>query len=97
MERTGLALTVLLTRYFGSRSGGAALSTIWMPAGTATAGPADAGSVADLTGSFTPALAVLGLILLPISVAASFMGLPIMPSRPALFPNFNEIDHASNL
>jgi cyanate permease len=70
---TSLAITVLLIRYFGNTSGIAALSTIWLLAGVATAGPYAAGLVADATGTFVPALSFLGLTLLPVAFAAFAM------------------------
>ena len=70
---TTLAGTVLLLRYFGTRSGTAAQSTIWTLAGVATAGPYLAGLAADMTGSFVPALTFLGLLLLPIALTALMM------------------------
>ncbi len=70
---TSLAATVLLIRYFGNNSGTAALSTIWTFAGFATAGPAIAGYMADITGNFVAALAVFGVALVPVAVAALFM------------------------
>jgi MFS family permease len=68
-----LAGTVLLFRYFGNATGTAALSTVWLLAGVATASPYVAGKVDDLTGSFVPALVILGLALLPIALAALAM------------------------
>ena len=70
---TSLAVTVLLIRCFGSRSGTAALSTIWMLAGFATAGPSIAGLMADLTGGFVAPLSLFGLLLLPVALAAIMM------------------------
>lgn len=70
---TSLAATILLIRCFGNNSGTAALSTIWTLAGFATAGPAIAGYMADVTGSFVTALALFGVLLVPVAVAALFM------------------------
>ena len=70
---TSLAVTILLIRCFGNRSGTAALSTIWMLAGFATAGPTIAGLMADLTGSFVAPLSLLGVMLLPIALSALLM------------------------
>jgi MFS family permease len=70
---TSLAVTVLLIRCFGSKSGTAALSTIWMLAGLATAGPSIAGLMADLTGGFVSALSLFGLMLVPVALAALLM------------------------
>jgi MFS family permease len=70
---SSLAGTVLLIRYFGSAAGTAALATVWLVAGIATGSPAVAGLVDDLTGSFVPALVGLGLLLLPIALAAVAM------------------------
>ncbi|MDB5395753.1 MAG: major facilitator superfamily 1, partial [Rhodospirillales bacterium] len=70
---TSLACTVLLIRCFGSKSGTAALSTVWMLAGFATAGPSIAGLVADLTGGFVAVLSLFGLMLLPVAFAALLM------------------------
>jgi MFS family permease len=64
-----LAATVLLIRYFGGKSGSAALSVIWMLAGFATAGPYIAGLIADRTGSFVIPLSLCGLVLIPVAVA----------------------------
>jgi predicted MFS family arabinose efflux permease len=72
----GVAVTILLIRYFGNRAGSAALSAIWMLCGIATAGPSAAGMVADATGSFAPALVLLGLLLFPAAVGTMFMGAP---------------------
>lgn len=71
-----VAITILLIRYFGHRSGTAALSTIWMLCGSAALGPPAAGLVADVSGSFVPALMALGLLLLPLAVAAILMTPP---------------------
>lgn len=68
-----LAVTVLLIRYFGQKTGVAVLAAIFMLAGAAAIGPAVAGTVADLTGSFSPALSGLALVLLPIALAAFVM------------------------
>ncbi|MDB5396719.1 MAG: transporter [Rhodospirillales bacterium] len=68
-----LAVTVLLVRYFGQKTGVAALAAIFMLAGAAAIGPAVAGTVADLTGSFSPALSGLAFVLLPIALAACVM------------------------
>jgi MFS family permease len=81
---TSLAVTVLLIRCFGSTSGTAALSTIWMLAGIATAGPSIAGLLADLTGGFTLPLALFGLMLLPVALAALAMDWAGMPRRGVL-------------
>jgi cyanate permease len=70
---TALAVTVLLVRYFGQKTGVAALAAIFMLAGAAAVGPAIAGSVADATGSFAPALAGLALVMLPIALAVFIM------------------------
>jgi MFS family permease len=70
---TCLAVTVLLVRYFGQKTGVAALAAIFMLAGAAAVGPAIAGSVADATGSFAPALVGLALILLPMALAVFVM------------------------
>jgi MFS family permease len=70
---TSLAATVLLFRHFGNATGTAALSTIWLLAGVATASPAVAGEIDDLTGSFVPALTILGVALLPVAAAAFVM------------------------
>jgi MFS family permease len=70
---TSLAATVLLFRTFGGTSGAAALSTIWMLAGFATAGPSIAGLMADRTGNFVAPLSLFGLILLPVALAALLM------------------------
>jgi MFS family permease len=70
---TCLAVTVLLVRYFGQKTGVAGLALIFMLAGAAAVGPAIAGAVADATGSFTPALAGLALLLPPIALAAFLM------------------------
>lgn len=71
-----LAVTVLLIRYFGPRSGTAALSFIWMLSGVAAAGPPLFGWVADRSGSFAPALRVFGLLLLPLAIASWCMQPP---------------------
>ena len=71
-----LATTVLLIQYFGNKRGMAGLSAIWMLCGAAAAGPPLAGLVADLTGSFAPALDVLGLLLLPSVVGTLMMTAP---------------------
>lgn len=71
---TSLAATVLLIRYFGNNSGTAALSMIWTLAGFATAGPSIAGLMADRTGSFVAALSLFGIVLVPVAIAALFMG-----------------------
>jgi MFS family permease len=68
-----LAVTVLLIRYFGQMTGVAALAAIFMLAGAAAIGPVVAGMVADLTGSFSPALSGLALVLLPIALAVLVM------------------------
>ncbi len=70
---TALAVTVLLVRYFGQKTGVAALAAIFMLAGAAAIGPAVAGSVADATGSFAPALGGLALVVLPIALAVFLM------------------------
>jgi cyanate permease len=62
-----------LFRTFGGTSGAAALSTIWMLAGFATAGPSIAGLMADRTGNFVAPLSLFGLILLPVALAALLM------------------------
>ena len=77
-----LAVTVLLVRYFGQKTGVAALAAIFMLAGAAAIGPAIAGTVADLTGSFSPALSGLALVLLPIGAAVFLMP----PARRAQLP-----------
>ncbi len=79
---SSLAVTVLLIRYFGAAAGTAALSTIWLVAGVATGGPYVAGLSADAAGSFTPALAALGIALLPIAFAA-IMTNPVRRVAPA--------------
>jgi MFS family permease len=71
-----LAATVLLIRYFGGKSGSAALSVIWMLAGFATAGPYIAGLIADLTGSFVIPLSLCGLVLIPVAVAVLWIDGP---------------------
>jgi MFS family permease len=71
-----VAITILLIRFFGHKSGTAVMSTIWMLCSIAALGPPAAGLVADLTGSFTPALSALGLLLLPLAVAAALMTSP---------------------
>jgi cyanate permease len=76
---TSLAGTVLLFRHFGNATGTAALSTVWLLAGVATASPYVAGKIDDLTGSFVPALGLLGLALAPVALAAFAMNGP----RPA--------------
>ncbi len=78
---TSLAVAVLLIRYFGSKGGTAALSTIWLLAGFSTAGPSIAGLVADATGSLVAPLALFGLLLLPIAFAALAMNAvrPVVP------------------
>ncbi len=68
-----LSVTVLLVGYFGQMTGVAALAAIFMFAGAAAIGPVAAGMVADLTGSFSPALAGLGMVLAPISLIAFMM------------------------
>ena len=78
---TSLAVTILLIRCFGSRSGTAALSTIWMLAGFATAGPSIAGLMADLTGGFVSVLSVFGLMLAPVAAGALLMDVS-SPARP---------------
>jgi len=83
---TSLAATVLLIRYFGNNSGTAALSMIWMLAGFATAGPSIAGYMADETGSFVAALSLFGVILVPIAVAALFMGTSGRTAKATLVP-----------
>jgi MFS family permease len=70
---TSLAVTVLLIRCFGSKSGTAALSTVWMLAGFATAGPSIAGLTADMTGGFVAVLSLFGLMLVPVALAALLM------------------------
>ena len=68
-----LAVTVLLVRIFGHRGGTAALAAVFTLAGAAAAGPWAAGRIADATGSFSLALAALGLMLLPVAAAAVMM------------------------
>jgi MFS family permease len=68
-----LAVAVLLVRYFGDAGGTTALATIWTLAGGAAIGPWVAGIVADDVGSFGPALAGLGILLLPIAGATLLM------------------------
>jgi cyanate permease len=65
-----------LIRYFGGKSGSAALSVIWMLAGFATAGPYIAGLIADLTGSFVIPLNLCGLVLIPVAVAVLWIDGP---------------------
>ena len=88
---TSLAVTILLIRCFGSRSGTAALSTIWMLAGFATAGPSIAGLTADLTGSFAAVLSVFGLMLVPVAFAALLMNASVktVPTGPIPCPQEN--------
>jgi MFS family permease len=71
-----LAVTVLLISYFGTRAGTTALSSIWMLSGLAALAPSAAGMVADRMGSFTPALAALGLLLMPLAAAGFAMRAP---------------------
>lgn len=71
-----VAVTVLLIRYFGPKSGTAALSTCWMLCGAAAAGPPAAGLAADLTGSFVPPLMALALGFLPLAAGALMIGAP---------------------
>ncbi|HTJ64127.1 MAG TPA: MFS transporter [Alphaproteobacteria bacterium] len=80
---TCLAVTVLLVRYFGQKTGVAGLAAIFMLAGAAAVGPAVAGAVADVTGSFTPALGGLALLLPPIALAAF-----VMPPARRIAPRF---------
>ena len=71
-----LAVAVLLVRYFGDVGGTTALATIWTLAGAAAIGPWIAGLVADAFGSFGPALAGLGLLLLPLAAGTLLMAPP---------------------
>jgi MFS family permease len=71
-----LAVAVLLVRYFGDVGGTTGLATIWTLSGAAAVGPWIAGLAADGLGSFAPALAGLGLLLLPIAVGTSLMARP---------------------
>ncbi len=80
---SSFAVVALLIRYFGSATGTAALATIWLLAGIATASPYVAGQVADMTGSFVPSLTVLGLLLLPVAFAAVAMNSVRRPSPAA--------------
>jgi MFS family permease len=87
---TSLTVTVLLIRCFGGKSGTAALSTVWMLAGFATAGPSIAGLTADMTGGFGAVLSLFGLMLVPVALAALLMnvreyGLPV-----ALMPRLQQ-------
>jgi MFS family permease len=87
---TSLTVTVLLIRCFGSKSGTAALSTVWMLTGFATAGPSIAGLTADMTGGFGAVLSLFGLTLVPVALAALLMnareyGLPV-----ALMPRLQQ-------
>jgi cyanate permease len=71
-----LAVAVLLVRYFGDVGGTTGLATIWTLAGAAAIGPWMAGLVADAIGSFAPALAGLGLLLVPIALGTLLMAAP---------------------
>lgn len=71
-----LAVAVLLVRYFGDVGGTTGLATIWTLSGAAAVGPWIAGLVADGVGSFGPALAGLGLLLLPIAAGTLLMAPP---------------------
>ncbi len=71
-----LAVAVLLVRYFGDVGGTTGLATIWTLSGAAAVGPWIAGLVADQAGSFGPALAGLGLLLLPIALGTQMMASP---------------------
>jgi MFS family permease len=86
-----LALTVLLIRCFGGTSGSAALSTIWMLCGFATAGPSIAGLMADATGSFVAVLSVFGLVLTPIAFAALSID-PSAVARPGSLAPYPRLD-----
>jgi MFS family permease len=79
-----LSVTVLLIRYFGQKTGVAALAAIFMLAGAAAVGPVVAGMVADQTGSFSPALGGLAIVLFPIGLAVFMMS----PARHAALRTF---------
>ncbi len=71
-----LAVAILLVRYFGHAGGATGLAMIWTLAGGAAIGPWLAGRVADSVGSFGPALAGLGLMLIPIAGATLLIRAP---------------------
>ncbi len=72
-----LAVTVLLVQYFGHRDGSTGLSVVWTLSGVAAFGPSAAGLAADRTGSFAPALAALGLLMVPLAGAGLLMQPPM--------------------
>lgn len=73
---TSLAVTMLLVDYFGKVGGTTGLATIWTLSGAAAISPSIAGLVADRIGSFTPALAGFGVLLVPIAVATWWLPPP---------------------
>ena len=68
-----LAVTWALVEQFGAEEGSASLGAVWTLAVLAAVGPWIAGLVADATGSYAPALAGIGVLMLPIALACLWL------------------------
>ena len=81
-----LTITVLLINYFGARTGSAVLSLVWLLTAFASLGPAGAGMISDRFGSFSPAFAIGGALLLPIALATLLMRPPMRKAQASAPP-----------
>lgn len=72
-----LAITVLMIKYFGPRTGSDGMSLVWLLTVIAALAPAGAGAVADGLGSYGPAFVAGALMLLPIAVGLLIVREPI--------------------
>lgn len=72
-----LAITVLMIKYFGPRTGSDGMSLVWLLTVIAALAPAGAGMVADELGSFGPAFVAGALMLLPIAVGLLIVREPV--------------------
>ena len=75
-----LAITVLMIKYFGPRTGSDGMSLVWLLTVIAALAPAGAGMVADSLGSFGPAFVAGALMLLPIAVGLLIVRDPVRKS-----------------
>jgi MFS family permease len=78
-----LAITVLMIRYFGPRTGSDGMSLVWLLTVFASLAPAGAGMVADALGSFGPAFVAGALMLAPIAVGMLIVREPVRKSLQA--------------
>ena len=72
-----LAITVLMIKYFGPRTGSDGMSLVWLLTVIAALAPAGAGMIADEFGSFGPAFVAGALMLLPIAVGLLIVREPV--------------------